>query len=170
MFSYCTFVLIEQHHVCSLIQQVKWEKNSNVPYQPFTKFWYSLEDFLNLSEEKLFNSEKDSATGMNSVPWMNWQLKNYLFTLYLVGALRVLQWMPILTIAITYIFTSWPQFQTSMTCAGAATMMLFCNLDACPPNAEWTTWSEWGDCSVECGLGRRERNRACKHVKGTRWT
>ena len=55
-----------------------------------------------------------------------------------------------------------------MTCDGAATMMLFCNLDPCPPNAEWTPWSEWGECSVKCGLGRRDRNRVCKHIKNSR--
>ena len=41
-------------------------------------------------------------------------------------------------------------------------MMLFCNLDPCPPNAEWSTWSEWGECSAKCGLGRRDRTRVCK--------
>jgi hypothetical protein len=51
-----------------------------------------------------------------------------------------------------------------MTCDGAATMMLFCNLNACQPEAEWTPWSKWSECNSKCDKGQRQRKRKCESI------
>ena len=47
------------------------------------------------------------------------------------------------------------------TCEGAATMVLFCNLDPCGPDANWASWGEWSTCDLPCGGGEKSRNREC---------
>jgi hypothetical protein len=34
-----------------------------------------------------------------------------------------------------------------------------CNMQACPIDCEVSDWSEWGDCSVSCNDGKKERTR-----------
>ena len=34
-----------------------------------------------------------------------------------------------------------------------------CNVNMC---ATWGDWSSWGDCSVECGIGVKYRDRQCE--------
>ena len=48
------------------------------------------------------------------------------------------------------------------TCDGPATMTLFCNLDPCPPDANWGNWGEWSTCDLPCGGGERNRKRDCE--------
>ena len=44
-------------------------------------------------------------------------------------------------------------------------MMLFCNIEPCPPDAEWTTWGQWGECDLVCGGGQRTRERSCEATR-----
>ncbi|GFS05126.1 brain-specific angiogenesis inhibitor 1 [Elysia marginata] len=37
-----------------------------------------------------------------------------------------------------------------------------CNPHNCPVNGKWLQWSEWGNCSKECGTGTQERFRICE--------
>ena len=50
-------------------------------------------------------------------------------------------------------------------CPGASTMVLFCNLDKCPPNTNWGSWGPWSECSKNCGGGTKTRKRTCKVVQ-----
>ncbi|CAG2193327.1 unnamed protein product [Mytilus edulis] len=31
------------------------------------------------------------------------------------------------------------------------------------PHPEWTDWNLWDSCTVDCGFGKRSRNRVCQH-------
>ncbi|XP_070204780.1 uncharacterized protein [Littorina saxatilis] len=42
--------------------------------------------------------------------------------------------------------------------------LVFEEQDEDGPNSGYTQWSEWGACSVTCGVGRRQRNRNCEDV------
>jgi hypothetical protein len=53
----------------------------------------------------------------------------------------------------------------SLPCPGASTMMLFCNLDDCPPETNWAPWGPWSECTKTCGDGKRSRARECKIVE-----
>ena len=44
-------------------------------------------------------------------------------------------------------------------------MVLFCELDDCPPQTEWGPWGPWGECSKNCGGGKRKRKRECQKVQ-----
>ena len=50
------------------------------------------------------------------------------------------------------------------TCEGSASMTMFCNLEACPPDASWGNWAEWSACDLPCGGGERKRDRECQAV------
>ena len=55
--------------------------------------------------------------------------------------------------------------EDSKPCPGASTMVLFCNLDKCPPKTNWGPWGPWSECSKNCGGGTRTRKRTCNVVK-----
>ncbi|XP_042230990.1 hemicentin-1-like isoform X2 [Homarus americanus] len=46
-------------------------------------------------------------------------------------------------------------------CPGSDTLEDYCNLDMCPVNGGWSTWSVWGSCTATCGGGQRRRFRTC---------
>ena len=57
------------------------------------------------------------------------------------------------------------QGRSLTSCEGPATMMLFCNLEDCPRNTEWTEWSDWSQCSKTCGGGDQQRSRDCVYKR-----
>ena len=52
----------------------------------------------------------------------------------------------------------------SKPCPGPSTMVLFCNLDDCPPETKWGPWGPWSQCSKKCGGGKRKRKRECVKI------
>ena len=51
-----------------------------------------------------------------------------------------------------------PQYNGS-DCKGPHKEMRVCFLEHCPVDCEWLPWTEWGDCSHECGGGIQIRSR-----------
>ncbi|XP_059080288.1 uncharacterized protein LOC131878354 isoform X2 [Tigriopus californicus] len=50
------------------------------------------------------------------------------------------------------------------TTLGEATETGQCSLEPCPPvNGEWSVWTDWGSCSVNCGSGVQNRSRECNN-------
>ncbi|XP_053388061.1 A disintegrin and metalloproteinase with thrombospondin motifs adt-1-like isoform X2 [Mercenaria mercenaria] len=49
------------------------------------------------------------------------------------------------------------------TCAGTSTATTTCKLKTCPVDGHWTSWGQWGQCSVTCGGGTKLRHRTCTH-------
>uniref|UniRef100_A0A0K0D3H3 TSP1_spondin domain-containing protein n=1 Tax=Angiostrongylus cantonensis TaxID=6313 RepID=A0A0K0D3H3_ANGCA len=45
-------------------------------------------------------------------------------------------------------------------CLGPSSEQRFCEEALCPL---WTSWVEWGACSVTCGVGTRHRYRTCQY-------
>ena len=52
----------------------------------------------------------------------------------------------------------------SKPCPGPSTMVLFCNMDKCPPKTNWGPWGPWSECTKNCGGGTRTRKRECQVV------
>ncbi|CAL4112653.1 unnamed protein product, partial [Meganyctiphanes norvegica] len=48
-------------------------------------------------------------------------------------------------------------------CPGSDTLEDYCNLDACPVNGGWSSWSAWGACTATCGGGQQRRFRTCNN-------
>ena len=46
-------------------------------------------------------------------------------------------------------------------CSGNSSDIKYCELRPCPIHGNWTTWSQWSDCSKTCANGTRSRNRTC---------
>ncbi|XP_052769612.1 coadhesin-like [Mya arenaria] len=46
-------------------------------------------------------------------------------------------------------------------CSGKNTEQITCILNPCPVHGGWSGWSEWGLCSVTCGVGLSRRDRYC---------
>lgn len=50
-------------------------------------------------------------------------------------------------------------------CVGAKSETITCLVRECPVNGGFTDWSEFGSCSVSCGVGVRRRTRLCEKPK-----
>ncbi|KAK3084929.1 hypothetical protein FSP39_021552 [Pinctada imbricata] len=48
-------------------------------------------------------------------------------------------------------------------CVGNATMTMKCHTNNCPVDGGWSTWTDYGKCSVTCGAGRQFRHRTCSN-------
>eukprot|EP00800_Vazella_pourtalesii_P019814 TRINITY_DN687_c0_g1_i6.p1 TRINITY_DN687_c0_g1~~TRINITY_DN687_c0_g1_i6.p1 ORF type:complete len:1458 (+),score=297.65 TRINITY_DN687_c0_g1_i6:296-4669(+) len=46
-------------------------------------------------------------------------------------------------------------------CSGRGVRISECNLHDCPIHGGWSGWTQWTDCSLTCGSGRRQRGRVC---------
>ncbi|KAK2164299.1 hypothetical protein LSH36_66g05030 [Paralvinella palmiformis] len=46
-------------------------------------------------------------------------------------------------------------------CMGHDVELRPCASTPCPVNGDWSTWSQWGSCSVTCSNGTRTRERKC---------
>ncbi|XP_052282311.1 uncharacterized protein LOC127879496 isoform X2 [Dreissena polymorpha] len=46
-------------------------------------------------------------------------------------------------------------------CQGSKQTTGQCLLSTCPTHGGWSAWSEWGSCSVTCGVGLKRRDRVC---------
>ncbi|XP_023810079.1 hemicentin-1 isoform X2 [Oryzias latipes] len=53
-----------------------------------------------------------------------------------------------------------PQFDGSQ-CEGTDTQSKMCLERLCPVHGKWSSWMNWGPCSVSCGGGTRQRTRLC---------
>ncbi|XP_076116652.1 uncharacterized protein LOC143084129 [Mytilus galloprovincialis] len=47
-----------------------------------------------------------------------------------------------------------------LDCNGVSRDDSSCSSNVCP---EWTNWNLWDSCTVDCGFGKRSRNRVCQH-------
>ncbi|GFN88753.1 hemicentin-1 [Plakobranchus ocellatus] len=50
-------------------------------------------------------------------------------------------------------------------CPGLSEARQRCEVVKCPVNGAWSTWSVWGECSVTCGTGVREKVRSCDNPR-----
>ena len=46
-------------------------------------------------------------------------------------------------------------------CEGNSSETQVCNSHACPIDGGWTNWTDWTNCSADCGGGNRTRTRTC---------
>ncbi|GAB1607433.1 hypothetical protein Ahia01_001026800 [Argonauta hians] len=46
-------------------------------------------------------------------------------------------------------------------CPGQKTMTDYCNTEYCPVHGSWSSWSQWGACTLSCGKGQQKRFRTC---------
>ncbi|XP_063688512.1 SCO-spondin-like isoform X2 [Bolinopsis microptera] len=48
-------------------------------------------------------------------------------------------------------------------CDGGDRQSMDCNADPCPVDGGWSDFSDWSECSVACGGGRKSRSRSCSN-------
>lgn len=48
-------------------------------------------------------------------------------------------------------------------CVGSSTLTQHCESVQCPIDGSWSAWGAWGQCSVTCGGGTKERHRTCSN-------
>ena len=48
---------------------------------------------------------------------------------------------------------------------GKATEIKDCQVKPCPVDGKWGPWTEWGECTKECGGGTETRTRVCTEPK-----
>nr|CAB3250296.1 A disintegrin and metalloproteinase with thrombospondin motifs gon-1 [Phallusia mammillata] len=58
-----------------------------------------------------------------------------------------------------------PQGSTAR-CQGSATGQKPCQKATCAPKRTWSSWRDWGSCSVTCGSGSQTRTRTCSAGSG----
>ena len=54
---------------------------------------------------------------------------------------------------------STPASNKGLECVGNATETVTCNVESCPVNCKWGSYSEWSTCSKSCGGGENTRKR-----------
>ncbi|XP_053393892.1 SCO-spondin-like isoform X2 [Mercenaria mercenaria] len=57
--------------------------------------------------------------------------------------------------------TCYGPFYEGLDCQGSPDEIETCNAFSCPVDGDWKMWTNWGDCSVTCGGGLRNRTREC---------
>ncbi|XP_062578061.1 coadhesin-like isoform X2 [Saccostrea cucullata] len=50
-------------------------------------------------------------------------------------------------------------------CVGQSTESHYCNEHLCPVNGEWSSWSQYSQCTTSCGGGTQVRTRTCTHPR-----
>ncbi|XP_060608370.1 coadhesin-like isoform X2 [Ruditapes philippinarum] len=50
-----------------------------------------------------------------------------------------------------------------LDCVGSGSDTKGCHKQQCPVHGGWSVWSQWGTCSVTCGMGLQRRTRTCSN-------
>ncbi|XP_060086023.1 uncharacterized protein LOC132565398 [Ylistrum balloti] len=58
-------------------------------------------------------------------------------------------------------FCNNPPAEGAGTCTGHSSEAEICNTKNCPIDGQWSTWTDWSNCSMECAGGVRNRSRVC---------
>ncbi|KAL9971012.1 hypothetical protein ACROYT_G023488 [Oculina patagonica] len=55
-----------------------------------------------------------------------------------------------------------PKYQRDMSCENDKKESRLCRSEPCPIDGKYNDWSPWSPCSVTCGIGMKNRTRACR--------